>query len=118
MHQCFKYCLDGVQKRIIADTRPFAVTESYFADSKFYDQHANTSEPKPQDATVAKGKETDADRTPTKVVDIRQPPSDLQQSAEERMAREWAEILRKEDAPRIKVNPFIPILNCISPSLY
>jgi hypothetical protein len=30
-HQCFKYCKDGIQRRVAADMKPFAVTETYFA---------------------------------------------------------------------------------------
>jgi hypothetical protein len=36
VHQCFKYSQDGIPRRIIADTRPFAVSESYFADYQYY----------------------------------------------------------------------------------
>lgn len=33
LHQCFKYCRNGVVRKVIADDKPF--TEAHFADAKF-----------------------------------------------------------------------------------
>ncbi|XP_019234165.1 PREDICTED: uncharacterized protein LOC109214680 [Nicotiana attenuata] len=35
-YQCLKYNKDGVEKKIVADDKPFAEAEAYFADAKFY----------------------------------------------------------------------------------
>ena len=49
LHQCFKYCQNGQVKRVDADSKPFTMAESYFADAKFYD-----------DSKVCKGKSYDS----------------------------------------------------------
>ena len=36
LHQCFKYIKNGEVKKVVADSKPFTVAESYFADAKFY----------------------------------------------------------------------------------
>ncbi|GFZ19588.1 hypothetical protein Acr_28g0002930 [Actinidia rufa] len=36
LHQCCKYCHNGVVKKIVANDKPFNEAESYFADDKFY----------------------------------------------------------------------------------
>ncbi|XP_071933626.1 uncharacterized protein [Coffea arabica] len=36
LHQCFKYCRDGVVKKVTADDKPFTEAETHFADAKFY----------------------------------------------------------------------------------
>ena len=36
LHQCFKYCRNGVVKKVAADNKPFTEAESHFADAKFY----------------------------------------------------------------------------------
>ena len=39
VHQCFKYYQDGIQKKVVADMKPFAVSETYFADYRYYDEY-------------------------------------------------------------------------------
>ncbi|XP_027174203.1 uncharacterized protein LOC113773791 [Coffea eugenioides] len=36
LHQCFKYCRDGIVKKVAANDKPFTETETHFADAKFY----------------------------------------------------------------------------------
>lgn len=36
LHQCFKYCRNGIVKKDVTDDKPFTEAESYFADAKFY----------------------------------------------------------------------------------
>nr|XP_027062834.1 uncharacterized protein LOC113689232 [Coffea arabica] len=36
LHQCFKYCRDGIVKKVTADDKPFTEAETHFADAKFY----------------------------------------------------------------------------------
>ncbi|XP_071909818.1 uncharacterized protein [Coffea arabica] len=36
MHQCFKYCRDGIVKKVTADDKSFTEAETHFADAKFY----------------------------------------------------------------------------------
>nr|XP_027102928.1 uncharacterized protein LOC113724201 [Coffea arabica] len=36
LHQCFKYCRDGIVKKVIADNKPFTEAETHFVDAKFY----------------------------------------------------------------------------------
>ena len=38
-HQCFKYCLEGVVKRVCGDDKPFTDVEAHFADAKYYLQN-------------------------------------------------------------------------------
>ncbi|KAL0435059.1 UNVERIFIED_CONTAM: hypothetical protein Sradi_0213800 [Sesamum radiatum] len=35
-HQCFKYCRNGVVKKVLGDNKPFTEAESHFADAKYY----------------------------------------------------------------------------------
>ncbi|KAL0413001.1 UNVERIFIED_CONTAM: hypothetical protein Sradi_1501800 [Sesamum radiatum] len=35
-HQCFKYCHNGVVKKVLGDNKPFTEAESHFADAKYY----------------------------------------------------------------------------------
>ncbi|KAL0410534.1 UNVERIFIED_CONTAM: hypothetical protein Slati_3643100 [Sesamum latifolium] len=35
-HQCFKYCHNGIVKKVLSDNKPFTETESHFADAKYY----------------------------------------------------------------------------------
>ncbi|KAL0378633.1 UNVERIFIED_CONTAM: hypothetical protein Sradi_3168800 [Sesamum radiatum] len=35
-HQCFKYCCNGVVKKVLGDSKPFTEVESHFADAKYY----------------------------------------------------------------------------------
>nr|XP_027086548.1 uncharacterized protein LOC113708287 [Coffea arabica] len=36
LHQCFKYCRDGIVKKVVADNKPFTEAEAHFAGAKFY----------------------------------------------------------------------------------
>ncbi|XP_071932994.1 uncharacterized protein [Coffea arabica] len=36
LHQCFKYCQNGVARSVKADGNPFTEAEAYIADAKFY----------------------------------------------------------------------------------
>ncbi|XP_027151178.1 uncharacterized protein LOC113751382 [Coffea eugenioides] len=36
LHQCFKYCRDGIVKKVVADDKPFTKVETHFTDVKFY----------------------------------------------------------------------------------
>ncbi|KAK4409607.1 Transposon Tf2-12 polyprotein [Sesamum angolense] len=40
-HQCFKYCRDGIVKKVLGDNKPFTEAESHFADAKYYIEDAN-----------------------------------------------------------------------------
>ncbi|KAL0287716.1 UNVERIFIED_CONTAM: hypothetical protein Sangu_2680000 [Sesamum angustifolium] len=40
-HQCFKYCRNGIVKKVLDDNKPFTETESRFADDKYYIEDAN-----------------------------------------------------------------------------
>ncbi|KAL0361615.1 UNVERIFIED_CONTAM: hypothetical protein Sradi_3846000 [Sesamum radiatum] len=35
-HQCFKYCRNGIVKKVLSDSKPFNEAESHFADAKNY----------------------------------------------------------------------------------
>ncbi|KAL0412259.1 UNVERIFIED_CONTAM: Transposon Tf2-12 polyprotein [Sesamum latifolium] len=35
-HQCFKYCHNGIVKKVLGDNKPFTEAESHFADAKYY----------------------------------------------------------------------------------
>ncbi|KAL0451386.1 UNVERIFIED_CONTAM: hypothetical protein Slati_1116700 [Sesamum latifolium] len=35
-HQCFKYCRNGIVKKVLGDNKPFTEAESHFADAKYY----------------------------------------------------------------------------------
>ncbi|KAL0448160.1 UNVERIFIED_CONTAM: hypothetical protein Slati_1943900 [Sesamum latifolium] len=35
-HQCFKYCRNGIVKKVLGDSKPFTEAESYFVDAKYY----------------------------------------------------------------------------------
>ncbi|KAL0291158.1 UNVERIFIED_CONTAM: hypothetical protein Scaly_2647600 [Sesamum calycinum] len=39
-HQCFKYCRNGIVKKVLGDNKPFTETESHFADAKCYIEDA------------------------------------------------------------------------------
>lgn len=44
LHQCFKYKVDGDQKKIVGDLKPFSVKESHYAAAKsFVDSEEATS---------------------------------------------------------------------------
>ncbi|XP_070007453.1 uncharacterized protein [Nicotiana sylvestris] len=55
-YQCLKYNKDGVEKKIVADVKPFAEAEAYFADAKFYLKNHIIKGVKVDDITKAKGK--------------------------------------------------------------
>ncbi|KAL0390799.1 UNVERIFIED_CONTAM: hypothetical protein Scaly_0437000 [Sesamum calycinum] len=40
-HQCFKYCRNGIVKKVLGDNKPFTEAESHFADAKYYIEDAN-----------------------------------------------------------------------------
>ncbi|KAL0358237.1 UNVERIFIED_CONTAM: hypothetical protein Scaly_1509400 [Sesamum calycinum] len=40
-HQCFKYCRNGIVKKVLGDNKPFTEAESHFADAKYYIEEAN-----------------------------------------------------------------------------
>ncbi|KAL0458912.1 UNVERIFIED_CONTAM: hypothetical protein Slati_0518400 [Sesamum latifolium] len=35
-NQCFKYCHNGIVKKVLGDSKPFTEAESHFADTKYY----------------------------------------------------------------------------------
>ncbi|KAL0456162.1 UNVERIFIED_CONTAM: hypothetical protein Slati_0955400 [Sesamum latifolium] len=35
-HQCFKYCRNGIVKKVLGDSKPFTEAESHFTDAKYY----------------------------------------------------------------------------------
>ncbi|XP_051117866.1 uncharacterized protein LOC127242389 [Andrographis paniculata] len=39
-HQCFKYTQNGVTKKVLGDTKPYAEAESHFADAKYFSTEA------------------------------------------------------------------------------
>lgn len=41
VHQCFKFYQDGQLRRIDADLRPFATTESFYSDAQYYELAPN-----------------------------------------------------------------------------
>ncbi|XP_016501455.2 uncharacterized protein LOC107819815 [Nicotiana tabacum] len=53
-HQCLKYCEDGVEKKIVADDKPFIEAESYFADAKFYLKNYVSKEVKVDEVILTK----------------------------------------------------------------
>ncbi|KAL0419156.1 UNVERIFIED_CONTAM: hypothetical protein Sradi_1329100 [Sesamum radiatum] len=40
-HQYFKYCRNGIVKKVLGDNKPFTEAESHFADAKYYIEDAN-----------------------------------------------------------------------------
>ncbi|KAL0454805.1 UNVERIFIED_CONTAM: hypothetical protein Slati_0819700 [Sesamum latifolium] len=47
-HQCFKYCRNGIVKKVLGDNKPFTEVESHFADAKYYiegDKKINLKQP-------------------------------------------------------------------------
>ncbi|KAK4406219.1 hypothetical protein Sango_0628400 [Sesamum angolense] len=40
-HQCFKYCRNGIVKKVIGDNKPFTEAKSHFADVKYYIEDPN-----------------------------------------------------------------------------
>ncbi|KAL0419166.1 UNVERIFIED_CONTAM: hypothetical protein Sradi_1330100 [Sesamum radiatum] len=40
-HQCFKYCRNGIVKKVLGDNKPFTEAESHFIDAKYYIEDAN-----------------------------------------------------------------------------
>ncbi|KAK4400811.1 Retrovirus-related Pol polyprotein from transposon.6 [Sesamum angolense] len=40
-HQCFKYCRNGIVKKVLGDNKPFTEAKSHFADAKYYIEEAN-----------------------------------------------------------------------------
>ncbi|KAL0332959.1 UNVERIFIED_CONTAM: Transposon Tf2-11 polyprotein [Sesamum calycinum] len=39
-HQCFKYCRDGIVKKVLDDDKPFTEAESHFVDANYYIEDA------------------------------------------------------------------------------
>ncbi|KAL0352223.1 UNVERIFIED_CONTAM: hypothetical protein Scaly_1611000 [Sesamum calycinum] len=39
-HQCFKYCRNGIVRKVLGDSKPFTEDESHFADAKYYIEDA------------------------------------------------------------------------------
>ncbi|KAL0440371.1 UNVERIFIED_CONTAM: hypothetical protein Slati_2520100 [Sesamum latifolium] len=35
-HQCFKYCRNGIVKKVLGDSKPFTEVESHFSNTKYY----------------------------------------------------------------------------------
>ncbi|KAL0453818.1 UNVERIFIED_CONTAM: hypothetical protein Slati_1359900 [Sesamum latifolium] len=35
-YQCFKYCRNGIVKKVLGDSKPFTEAESHFTDAKYY----------------------------------------------------------------------------------
>jgi hypothetical protein len=56
-HQCFKYCHNGVVKKVCGDSKPFTEAESHFADAKYYLNKVKTPE-----AGTSEKKEKQEDR--------------------------------------------------------
>ncbi|XP_058076367.1 uncharacterized protein LOC131224947 [Magnolia sinica] len=46
LHQCFKYCMNGIQYKVMADARPYTEAEAFFADASYYDGFARREEKK------------------------------------------------------------------------
>ncbi|KAL0291237.1 UNVERIFIED_CONTAM: hypothetical protein Sangu_2542000 [Sesamum angustifolium] len=40
-HQCFKYCCNGIVKKVLGDNKPFTEAKSHFADAKYYIEDTN-----------------------------------------------------------------------------
>ncbi|KAK4391401.1 hypothetical protein Sango_1917900 [Sesamum angolense] len=40
-HHCFKYCRNGIVKKVLGDNKPFTEAESHSADAKYYIEDAN-----------------------------------------------------------------------------
>ncbi|KAK4384640.1 hypothetical protein Sango_3040800 [Sesamum angolense] len=57
-HQCFKYCRNGIVKKVLGDNKPFTEAESHFADAKYYIEDANKGKeycpPKSQSHAIIK----------------------------------------------------------------
>ncbi|KAL0295975.1 UNVERIFIED_CONTAM: hypothetical protein Sradi_6649600 [Sesamum radiatum] len=60
-HQCFKYCRNGIVKKVLGDNKPFTEAESHFADAKYYIEEANKGKeilpPKSQSHAIIKTQE-------------------------------------------------------------
>ncbi|KAL0368018.1 UNVERIFIED_CONTAM: hypothetical protein Scaly_1020700 [Sesamum calycinum] len=60
-HQCFKYCRNGIVKKVLGDNKPFTEAESHFADAKYYFEDANKGKeilpPKSQSHAIIKTQE-------------------------------------------------------------
>ncbi|KAL0291835.1 UNVERIFIED_CONTAM: hypothetical protein Sangu_3260400 [Sesamum angustifolium] len=60
-HQCFKYCRNGIVKKVLGDNKPFIEVESHFADAKYYIEDANKGKeilpPKSQSHAIIKTQE-------------------------------------------------------------
>ncbi|KAL0302335.1 UNVERIFIED_CONTAM: hypothetical protein Scaly_3035500 [Sesamum calycinum] len=39
-HQCFKYCCNGIVRKVLGDSKPITEDESHFADAKYYTEDA------------------------------------------------------------------------------
>ncbi|KAL0462455.1 UNVERIFIED_CONTAM: hypothetical protein Slati_0133100 [Sesamum latifolium] len=39
-HQCFKYCRNGIVRKVLGDSKPFTEAESHFANAKYYIEDA------------------------------------------------------------------------------
>ncbi|KAL0340429.1 UNVERIFIED_CONTAM: hypothetical protein Sradi_4559700 [Sesamum radiatum] len=59
-HQCFKYCRNGIVKKVLGDNKPFTEAESHFADAKYYIEDANRGKeilpPQSQSHAIIKNK--------------------------------------------------------------
>lgn len=53
-HQCFKFDQNGELRRIMADTRPFAVTESFYSDSQYDILAPDSDEPRTNEETISR----------------------------------------------------------------
>ncbi|XP_027122222.1 uncharacterized protein [Coffea arabica] len=54
LHQCFKYCQNGVARSVKADDNPFTEAQAYIADAKFYIKRHNTKDKSEQPLSVDK----------------------------------------------------------------
>ncbi|KAI3457318.1 hypothetical protein Pfo_013981 [Paulownia fortunei] len=66
-HQCFKYCRDGVVKRVLGDDKPFTEAESHFADAKYYLEDAKKLKAKDSPSHEKSNQQNDGRSSSTEV---------------------------------------------------
>ena len=94
-HQCFKFDQNGELRRIMADTRPFAVTESFYSDSQYYILAPDSDEPRTNEETISRPRReivTQEKEEPRFVVD-----SQITPELREELMRELAEMALEEE---------------------
>ena len=90
-------------KKVAADTRPFSATEAYRADSQLGDRYNGPGEAEKEASPNGVEQSSDTSQSAVRVIINKLPPLGLQESIEERVARELAEFMRDKETPRPEV---------------